>query len=223
MNALQNKKNSLPVRKAPDGIYTKFHSTNTTNPYWFAVMARYDVDVQGTKTLHTAGGFDFWAWNVGSPLLPFEIPPFRFPMAHYDLWLLDMMIQTGYRNAIDITEVAEIFHQEHVCASTFDNWVDALDVGLTGVFMNRFHAYSEPRTLLAGTTDDNKSIYHVRVGGSPEGCPWKAYSNMTHDCSKKSLLEQFVNGRDRGQVEVQGLAWKKLQDLKERGEKYRKN
>ena len=98
----------------PQTPFQKFVPTGETSKDFFVVGNRTNVLENGEKVRHIKGGYDFWAWNVGSVgLLQFEIPPFWFPFAIYDNWLLDMVIRSGERNAIDASELIEIHHPHH--------------------------------------------------------------------------------------------------------------
>ena len=171
----------LPVWKTPSQVYQAFvqpQSGSRTTDDWFAVLTRTDVDANGQNPIrHQRGGYDFWAWNTGpttKPLLPFDIPPFRFPLASYDMWLLDMMIQSSERAAIDATLALETFHKAHARKS--DNWYKILQTGVTGVFLNSYFAYREPRTSLAEdsvASPDYKYLHHVKMFGRPAECPYQ--------------------------------------------------
>jgi Nucleotide-diphospho-sugar transferase len=159
------------------------------------------VDAQGERARHDFGGYDFWAWNTKTsetaagggtgtaiPLLPFDMPPFRFPFANYDNWLLDMLVQVGQRNVIDMSDVIAITHHEHVRAGSHKSWYDALMNGVSGVYINRHFGYNEPRTTLAAmnaaagqlgtatttttTPGPYDKIRHIYQFGTPLDCPY---------------------------------------------------
>jgi len=119
--------------------YSKFLKTNLHTSLWFAVVCRINVKA-GKRTKHTKGGVDLWFWNKlgNSPLLTdVKIPPFRFPMATYDNWLVDIVTQRGERNVIDVSSVVTILHDDHPRKNGFKTWGAALHTGLTSVFINR--------------------------------------------------------------------------------------
>jgi hypothetical protein len=175
-------KNPLEAYK-PTKVDNPYISTGKTSNFWLAVVVRTDVDYNGNKTLHTKGGYDFWAWNNkqpgGMPLLPFDMPPFRFPFSNYDTWLLDMVVQVGQRNVIDISDVVDITHKQHMRVGEVKSWYDALLKGVSGVYMNRHFAYNEPRATLAakgllGTDGPYEKIRHIKQFGNPLTCPYYA-------------------------------------------------
>jgi len=163
---------SLERRGVPAQIYREFVSTGVKTEDWFAVAVRTDVSLKGERSLHNVGGYDFWCWNRrpgGPPLLPVSIPPFRFPYGTYDNWVLDMMIQSGQRAVIDATAAVGIVHHEHKRVGGAETWYDALNNGVTGVFINRYLGYNEPR---------NSTIMHYWRFGTPPECP---YVVIVHD------------------------------------------
>ena len=116
-------------------IYEPFVDTGSFNPCWFVVASRISISVNGERDRHTGGGYDFWAWNIepdGPPLLPFDVPPFRFPYATYDNWLLDVLVQSGQRNAVDASEVIDMFHLDHARVDGTSSWSEAFVAGKIG-------------------------------------------------------------------------------------------
>jgi len=169
--------NPLELRHAKK-IYEPFEGTGEMSEYWFTVATRVDILGNGKRERHSVGGYDFWAWNTkpnGAPLLPFDIPPFRFPYSTYDNWLLDTLVQASDRNAIDASEVIEILHHEHKRVGKNSNWSQALQSGVTGVYMNRYLSYKEPLSTLEATGDKNSKYIEVQYmlqHGTPIGCPY---------------------------------------------------
>ena len=164
----------------PTEIYEPFVTTGKKSDYWFAVSTRMDIDANDTRRKHTAGGFDFWAWNTkpgGMSLLPFDLPPFRFPFANYDNWILDMVVQSARRNAIDASEAIEIYHYEHTRVGKSKSWYEALMKGVTGVYMNRYFAYNEPRASpeKRGPSFLSSKLHHIKQFGTPVDTPYQAY------------------------------------------------
>ena len=166
----------------PVELYEPFKETGYTSDYWFLAVNRLDVSHSGVVTPHDLGGYDFWAWNTrpgGAPFLPIDIPPFRFPYAIYDNWILDMSIQTGLRNVIDATAILDIFHHEHKRVSDSTTWYDALLTGRTGVYMNRYLGYNEPRkSTSAGSSSDFRGLHHVWKLGTTEDAPFFASKDV---------------------------------------------
>jgi hypothetical protein len=98
-----------------------------------AISARWDIgDVQdildvltpeqvheyihSNGVLHTYGGVDLWAFDVGADKLPLTqtpIPPFVYGRGKYDNWLTHEMIAGGYRNVVDVSEAITTFHLAH--------------------------------------------------------------------------------------------------------------
>ena len=175
LNSLENKQ--LEVNR-PTDVDKPYLATGKTSDFWLSVLVRTDIDSNGNRTRHSYGGYDFWAWNTkpgGMPLLPFDIPPFRFPFSNYDNWLLDMVVQVGRRNVIDASEVIDITHHEHTRVGKAKSWYEALMNGVTGVYMNRHFAYNEPRTTLAVNGLGNgpfKKVRHIKQFGTPLDCPY---------------------------------------------------
>ena len=145
--------------RQPTKVFQPFRDTGNHTDAWFAVSIRTNVDANGTQTPHLGGGFDFWAWNLvppknnkhaasknnNEPLLPFPIPPFRFPYATYDNWLLDMMIETAQRAVLDLSPVVTLLHQQHKrLGGTQVAWMNALEQGVSGVYLNRHLAHTNP-------------------------------------------------------------------------------
>eukprot|EP00557_Chaetoceros_sp_GSL56_P006581 CAMPEP_0176487940 /NCGR_PEP_ID=MMETSP0200_2-20121128/6426_1 /TAXON_ID=947934 /ORGANISM="Chaetoceros sp., Strain GSL56" /LENGTH=652 /DNA_ID=CAMNT_0017884855 /DNA_START=2246 /DNA_END=4204 /DNA_ORIENTATION=+ len=114
--------------------------------YWFAAMNRWDVKNDGKRStayVHNAGGFDLWAWNIdayGPSLLPFDIPPFRYPLASYDNWLLDMVNKAETRTVVDITGVTKAYHMNH----DRKNYHDLSFDGDSGYYLNKYLALKNP-------------------------------------------------------------------------------
>lgn len=169
--------NPLELRHARK-IYEPFEGTGEMSEYWFAVATRVDILGNGKRERHTVGGYDFWAWNTkpnGASLLPFDMPPFRFPYSTYDNWLLDVMVQASERNVIDASVVVEILHQEHKRVGKNSNWSQALQSGVTGVYINRYLAYKEPISTLEAKGDKDskyKDVQYMLQHGTPLGCPY---------------------------------------------------
>eukprot|EP00475_Leptophrys_vorax_P030472 TRINITY_DN4569_c0_g1_i1.p1 TRINITY_DN4569_c0_g1~~TRINITY_DN4569_c0_g1_i1.p1 ORF type:complete len:799 (-),score=165.49 TRINITY_DN4569_c0_g1_i1:33-2150(-) len=98
---------------------------------FMAVAARWDVDdpsnsidemsperlrefVRTEGVLHTYGGMDMWAFNVGStPLTTIPIPPFVYGRGKYDNWLTHQTIEAGLRQVIDVSEALTTVHLNH--------------------------------------------------------------------------------------------------------------
>lgn len=160
-------------RVKPTEMYQPWERDGSTTSDWFSVAVRTDVDKDGAKSLHTLGGYDFWAWNTDSPLLPFPIPPFRFPFATYDNWLLDMMIQVGHRAVIDISATVELLHYEHKrLGGQKKSWTQFFESGVTGVFLNKYFAHNEPRSMFRQSASPFKAIHHIWQFGTPVECPY---------------------------------------------------
>ena len=156
--------NELELRRARK-IYGPFVDTGIMSEFWFAVATRIDVLGDDMRERHTVGGYDFWAWNTkpnGSPLLPFDVPPFRYPFATYDNWLLDVMVQANDRNVIDASNAIEILHHEHKRVGKNANWVQALQSGITGVYINRYLSFKEPLATLEANGDQNSQYREVK-------------------------------------------------------------
>ena len=173
------KDNPLEQRR-PKKTFEPFVETGEINEYYFIISTRIDIQLDGSQDRHTAGGYDFWAWNTkpdGPPLLPFDVPPFRFPYASYDSWLLDVLVQSGKRNAIDASAVVNIVHHEHKRFGEKSTWFQALQSGISGVYINRFLALKEPFATLRRNGDTgspyNGVKYMLRFG-TPIGCPYYA-------------------------------------------------
>ena len=166
----------------PVELYEPFEETGYSSDYWFLAVNRLDVSHSGVVYSHDLGGYDFWAWNTrlgGAPFLPIDIPPFRFPYAIYDNWILDMSIQTGLRNVIDATAILDIFHHEHKRVSDSTTWYDALLKGVTGVYMNRYFGFHEPRkSTSAGSSSDFRGLHHVWTLGTSEDAPFFASKDV---------------------------------------------
>ena len=96
--------------------------------------------------VHDAGGYDLWAWNIhpgGPSLLPFDIPPFRFPLASYDNWLFDIVNKEATRNVINITGAAKFIHKEHPRKNYHQLSYQPADSSI-GFYFNRYLALNEP-------------------------------------------------------------------------------
>jgi Nucleotide-diphospho-sugar transferase len=177
LSSLQN--TALEVHQ-PIDVDKPYLPTGKSSDFWFAVASRTNVDAQGTRSRHIFGGYDFWAWNTksdGIPLLPFDMPPFRFPFANYDNWLLDSLVQASQRNVIDMSHVIDITHHEHVRVGKAKSWYEALMNGVSGVYINRHFAYHEPRTTLLANglgTGPYSKIRHLHQFGTPLDCPYYA-------------------------------------------------
>jgi len=195
-------------QRIPYDLYQPFVSSGHTNPDWFAVTSRKDVSKTGQISGHTQGGYDFWCWNSrpgGPRLLPGEIviPPFRFPYAMYDNWILDMSIQSALRNTIDATAVLTLLHHEHTRVSESASWVDALAGGVNGVFINRFLGYKESLSSTGlglnsasiknsnNSHSDNSNIRilgkHYWKLGTPLECPYVVTCNSSLSTVQNSL------------------------------------
>jgi len=110
------------------------------SPEFFAVAARWDVDVlhpgnsreafaQEHGTLHSYGGIDLFAWSLRSyqdlldsdasssgnrSVIGVRIPSFVFGRGKYDNWLFHEILQTRRWNlTVDITEAATLVHVRH--------------------------------------------------------------------------------------------------------------
>ena len=156
---------NLPTYR-PTSLYNFYEPTGLSSPDWFAVVTRLDVSMDGSITRHDTGGFDLWAWNRypgGPPLLTVDIPPFRFPYATYDNWLLDIIVQLGERNVFDCTETVRLLHHEHLRIGGSKTWYDALQAGVTGVFVNRHLGYRQIKELPARL---KHVAYHWKFGTS---------------------------------------------------------
>jgi hypothetical protein len=141
---LQLNNHTLPIRK-PVQPYAPFQETSTVTSDWFVALTRYDVNLDGTVTYHSAGGFDFWSWNIrpnGPSLLPLDVPPFRYPLAVYDNWLMDILNQAATRVVIDATNLTRIHHHEH--KDKGDNWLERYKAGTTGIVLNRYLGSHRP-------------------------------------------------------------------------------
>jgi len=192
----------LELMAAPQKPFQKFVPTGKTSKDFFVVGTRTDVLENGEKVRHIKGGYDFWAWNVGSVgLLPFEIPPFRFPFAIYDNWLLDMVIRSGERNAIDASELIEIHHPHHPQREGYGSWVEAFIGGVTGPYINRYLGYNEPRMMLqkmessrqsesSNKTERLKDIRYHWQFGTPLTCPYRAYQAEKTKHSNLFVIEK---------------------------------
>lgn len=170
---------------------------------FFVVGTRIDVLENGELGgRHVKGGYDFWAWNVGSVgLLPFEIPPFRFPLAVYDNWLLDILIRCGERNAIDASELIGLYHVYHPQREGYGSWTEAFRGGVTGPYINRYLAYNEPRMVLQTmessrqSESSSKSEWwkHIRYHwqfGTPLTCPYWAHRAEKMNSSDSIIIEK---------------------------------
>jgi len=169
---------ALEVQQTPEQIYLPFNATGKKSDNWFAVATRTNINEKGEEYTHSFGGFDFWAWNTkpkgGVPLLPFSMPHFRFPFACYDNWLLDMVVQSGQRNAIDASAVIDMVHYDHVKVGGNKDWYHALVSGVTGVFMNRHLSFNEPRKSLEDLPPSPYTdLHHINQFGTPLDTPYK--------------------------------------------------
>lgn len=160
--------------------YEPFEASGILGDFWFVVATRIDILANGSRERHTVGGYDFWAWNTepeGPPLLPFDFPPFRFPFATYDNWLLDVLVQSGERNAVDASVVIDILHHDHKRVGDTSNWSQALRTGKSGVYINRYLAFKEPTASLEAKGDLKSQYLGVKYylqHGTPVGCPYYA-------------------------------------------------
>mmetsp|Transcript_17686 Transcript_17686/g.21109 ORF Transcript_17686/g.21109 Transcript_17686/m.21109 type:complete len:791 (-) Transcript_17686:271-2643(-) len=151
----------------PGEFSTPYSNLGTGTKFWFAALNRWDKDENGLSTLHSTGGYDVWAWNVnlgGPSLLPFDIPPFRYPLASYDNWLFDMVNKANDRNVIDITAASTVLHVEH---SRKDYNVVAYD-GASGHYINRYLALNNP--LPVGSS--NTTMVHCTGCGTTVAAPY---------------------------------------------------
>jgi len=158
-------------------IFSAFEQTEESTKAWFAVANRHDISSNGDVTLHDAGGFDMWAWNRypgGPPLVSVELPPFRFPLATYDNWLLDVVVQLGERNVIDGTETLKITHREHERVGGSTTWWEGLKSGPTGIYMNRYLGYKN----IDGFNGSGDAPYYHWKGGTSSSAPrYTVYDN----------------------------------------------
>lgn len=181
----------------PSGMFKRFQHTDEQTRSWFTIMTRTDIDTNGTATPHTAGGYDFWAWNIVTPNFPLEVPAFRYPFAAYDGWLLDMMTQSSGVATIDASGVADLIHYEHKRVGNSTTWYQALSQGITGVYVNKHLSYTSVsagvRHLWTFGTPLDTAYYAARNDqGVIDILPRKYWSNIDEktllgetDCWKK--------------------------------------
>lgn len=174
----------------PTGIFKRFERTEKQTRSWFAVLTRTDIDTNGTATLHTTGGYDFWAWNVVTAKFPLEVPPFRYPFAAYDGWLLDMMTQSSDVATIDASNVADLIHYEHKRTGNSTTWFQALSQGITGVYFNKHLSYTNvsagrKHMWTFGTPLDTPYYTSKNDQGVIDVLPRKYWSNI----DQKSLMQ----------------------------------
>lgn len=162
----------------PTEPHMPYNPTGRLSSDWFAISTRNDI-IGDHVAKHTKGGFDFWAWNVGSPLLPFNIPPFRFPLSTYDNWLLDMVTKSGKRNVIDVSDVVTLVHKEHKKVGGSAGWYEAAHMGVSGVYLNKHFGHAEPRSMLNGTNSPYKSLHYTWQFGTAQDVPHVATSDGT--------------------------------------------
>lgn len=153
----------------PDTFLKPYKISDLNTKFWFAALNRwnYDNDVEKLKE-HNVGGYDVWAWNIhqgGPSLLPFDIPPFQYPLASYDNWLMDIVNKEATRNVIDFTGVTKFTHKEH-SRKNYTEVVYHPNDSSIGFYLNRYLALHEPRS-------STSSLLHHCVGcGTLIGSPY---------------------------------------------------
>ena len=82
--------------------------------------------------------------------------------------MLDVIVQLGDRNVIDCTETVRLLHHEHLRIGGSKTWYDALQAGVTGVYVNRHLGYRE----IDGLETKNQGVKYHWTFGTSFGTPY---------------------------------------------------
>ncbi|GMI10569.1 hypothetical protein TrLO_g11184 [Triparma laevis f. longispina] len=198
----------LKIRNIPKKIFERFIETGVRSEKYFIVSTRFDMDPK-TEVVkrHTVGGYDFWAWNNNpsnpTPLLPFPIPPFRYPFGTYDNWLLFMVNMAGQRNVIDASEAIDLFHVNHGGRAGGSeggekSWGGILQTGVSGVYINRHLGFINPPGVpyshINGFGTANEAPYTMLTNKNGVTIERRKYWSKT---SERNLIEMKCAGPNK--------------------------
>ena len=196
----------------PKNFLQPYHYGNSSTKFWFAALNRWDEAKDGGgMEVHDAGGYDLWAWNIhpgGPSLLPFDIPPFRFPLASYDNWLFDIVNKEATRNVINITGAAKFIHKEHSRKNYYQLSYQPADSSI-GFYFNRYLALNEP------SLSSTSLLRHCIGCGTMIGAPYSLSRINEEDefSLKKTKIYQHINNKKQSPEAVEKMTTKKRNSL----------